>query len=79
MYSLSLKKCDIKSGTVEVDELEKKHLEGQTVFVLRICPWCFCNGVYSEVVILECYQNHIHDRDISNNIVMKNMHNTTYL
>ena len=74
MYSLSLKKCNIKSGTVEVDELEKKHLEGQTVFVLRIRPWCFCNGEYPEVVILEYHQNDIRARDMCNNIVFKNKH-----
>jgi len=79
IYLLSLKKCDIKSGTVEVDELEKKHLQGQTVFVLRIRPWCFCNGECSEVVILDYHQNHIHDRDMCNSIIIKDKHKTTYL
>ena len=38
----ALEESDIEDGRVVVDELEEEHLEGETVFVLSVCPVTLC-------------------------------------
>ena len=41
MFLLSLEEGDVEDGRVEIHELEHKHFECQTVFVLSLCSMHF--------------------------------------
>lgn len=36
-YLLALKESNVENRRVEVNELEDKHLEGQVIFIFRLC------------------------------------------
>lgn len=45
----SEEECDVKCGAVQIDELKKKHFQGEAVLPLRLCARLFCGQKVSRV------------------------------
>lgn len=50
-HKLSFKEGHVEAGRIVVNKLEEEHLDGQFVFILKMCFWDFCREQAQDITV----------------------------